>query len=301
MRPSMLVTCPPLEIVTVPTPPKTPPTERSLLIVQVEPAPSTVTVPLPLNVPRKELPLETVPPLLMLRVPSPPVPLSSRRPVFVQLEPVPLTLTSPLLPGFIPIVLAKLETTWPPLEIVSVPAPDVPITNKVSTVKVEPTPSTVTAPVPFSPMDVSLKIETWPALVILSVALPSKPTKQPAVIVQIAPVPDTVAVPLDPRFSPMVERALETTPPFVMLRLPVPLLPTYRAPPSSRLPEPDVDNVPVSGAATPSSIRLAAAGLSVICAVPALLISAVVLESGTPADQFSRLNQFPVPSVQTVV
>src|ERR1043165_4178646 len=176
MRPLMLVTCPPLEIATVPTPPKAPPTERSPLIVQVEPVPSTVTLPLPFNVPRKALPLETVPPLVMLRVPSPPSLLSSRRPVFVQLDPGPLTLTSPLLAGFIPIVLLKLETTWPPLEIVSVPAPDAPI-----------------------------------------------PNKQHGVIVQ-EPVADTVAVPLDARFSPIMERALETTPPFVMLRLPVPLL-----------------------------------------------------------------------------
>jgi hypothetical protein len=75
-------------------------------------------------------------------------------------------------------------------------------------------------------MDVRFKIETWPPLVILSVALPSKPTSQPAVFVQIEPEPDTVAVPLDPEFSPITKRPLETTPPSVILMLPMPLLAT---------------------------------------------------------------------------
>jgi len=30
-------------------------------------------------------------------------------------------------------------------------------------------------------------------------------------------------------------------------------------------------------------------------------MSAIVLESGTPADQFAAVNQSPVPSIQTVV
>ena len=49
------------------------------------------------------------------------------------------------------------------------------------------------------------------------------------------------------------------------------------------------------------SKSLAAAPLDMICAVPPLFICVIVVESGTPADQFAGVNQSPVPSVQIVV
>jgi hypothetical protein len=61
-----------------------------------------------------------------------------------------------------------------------------------------------------------------------------------------------------------------------------------------------VDKVPASPAAIPNSTWLAAAPPNVISAVPPLLIWAIVLGLGTPADQFKGLNQSPVPSTQTV-
>src|ERR1700746_460845 len=99
----------------------------------------------------------------------------------------------------------------------------------------------------------------------------------------------------------MTKRELETMPPFVILSVPVPLLPTYTEPPSWKLPEPDVDNAPESCAPTPISTSLAAAPLDMICAVPPLLINAVVFASGIPADQFAGVNQLPVPSVHSVL
>src|SRR5437879_2981973 len=86
-----------------------------------------------------------------------------------------------------------------------------------------------------------------------------------------------------------------------MLSVPVPSSPMYTAPSSCRLPAPDMDKVPVSPAPTPISTNPAAAPADMICDVPPLLICAVALESGTPADQFPGVNQSPVPSVHTVV
>src|SRR6266568_3769301 len=86
-----------------------------------------------------------------------------------------------------------------------------------------------------------------------------------------------------------------------MLSVPVPFSPTFIRPPTWSIPAPDTDKVPMSPAATPKSTSLAAASLAMICAVPPLFICAVVLESGTPADQLAGVNQSPVASVQTVV
>src|SRR5215471_21179687 len=83
-----------------------------------------------------------------------------------------------------------------------------------------------------------------------------------------------------------------------MLSVPVPDSPIFIGP---RVPPPDMDKVPTSPAATPRSTSLAAAPVAIICAVPPLFICAVVVESGTPADQFPEVNQSPVASVQTVV
>src|ERR1051326_5830002 len=83
-----------------------------------------------------------------------------------------------------------------------------------------------------------------------------------------------------------------------MLSVPVPDSPIFIEP---RVPPPDMDKVPTSPAATPSSTSLAAAPVAMTCAVPPLFIWAIVLESGTPADQFVAVNQSPVASVQMVV
>ena len=78
----------------------------------------------------------------------------------------------------------------------------------------------------FSPTDVVFELESCPPLVTFSVALPSKPTKHTATFVHVEPEPDTVAVPLEPEFSPIIKRPLETMPPLTILTVPVPLLPT---------------------------------------------------------------------------
>ncbi len=74
MKPSTFETAPPLRTLSTPTPNS--PTYRSPLLVKVEPAPSTVAVPVPtypvpLLEPRKARVLETVPPLVILRLPWP--------------------------------------------------------------------------------------------------------------------------------------------------------------------------------------------------------------------------------------
>src|SRR5687767_10365968 len=95
----------------------------------------------------------------------------------------------------------------------------------------------------------------------------------------------------------MTKRELVIIPPSVMLRVPVPLTPTFMVP--SRRPAPETDKVPESCAPTPKETK-PVAPLAAICAVPPLLIRPLLLEFGTPADQLAALNQSPVPSVQIV-
>jgi hypothetical protein len=106
---------------------------------------------------------------------------------------------------------------------------------------------------------------------------------------------------VDPDWSAKTKRLLETMAPFVMLKVPEPLTPTSKLLSSCRLPAPETDTVPDSPAADPSVTTLVAALPEKICAVPPLLISAPLLELGTPVDQLAELNQLPVPSIQLVV
>ena len=165
--------------------------------------------------------------------------------------------------------------------------------------QVEPDPSTITTAVDPPPTTAS-ESETLPPLVMLSVPLPSCPTKQNTSLVHVEPEPETVAVPVEPALCPSAKSELETVAPPVILSDPEPSSPIYIAPSSWRLPAPEIDRVPASPTPTPISTWLAAAPLDVTCARPPLFISAIVLELGTPADQFAGVNQFPVPSVQTV-
>src|SRR5262249_50937243 len=118
---------------------------------------------------------------------------------------------------------------------------------------------------------------------------------------QVEPDPSTSTVLVSPDFEATTASMSETVPPLVTLSVPLPFSPTFSEPPSARVPLPDTDKVPTCPASTPSSTRLAAAPLAMICAVPPLFICAAVLESGTPADQLAEVNQSPVASVQTVV
>src|SRR5438132_1533489 len=93
-------TPPPLRMVSVPLPEA--PTARAPLLVQVEPAPSTVTAPIePEALPTKPAPLLTAPPLRMVSVPVPEAP-TWRSPLLAQVEPTPSTVTAPIEP-----------TSWP--------------------------------------------------------------------------------------------------------------------------------------------------------------------------------------------
>ncbi len=78
------------------------PTVRAVLLVQVDPAPSTVAAPvLPLKKPTVPIGLFTAPPLEIVSVPSPYWPTRSST-LWVQVEPAPLTVASPVLPPLKP-------------------------------------------------------------------------------------------------------------------------------------------------------------------------------------------------------
>ncbi len=114
------LTTPPRLMVSVPLPLE--PTCKVALLVQVEPAPSTVTVPLlPLAklLPMVPFVLLTAPPLVMVSVPVLASP-TSRLPLLVQVEPAPSTVAVPL----VPIATASQPTllfTTPPLLMLSAP------------------------------------------------------------------------------------------------------------------------------------------------------------------------------------
>src|SRR5436305_3835694 len=138
-------------------------------------------------------------------------------------------------------------------------------------------------------------------IVSVPVAFAFPPTVMPPSLDHVDPAPSTSATPVEPEPAPIVAAKSDTIPPSVMLSVPEPPCPTFIAPASWRFPAPDTDKVPTSPVSTPKSTSLAAAPLDRICAVPPLFICAVVLESGTPADQFAAVNQSPVASVHTVV
>lgn len=121
----MLVTMPPLEIVSEPEPLL--PTYSAPLFAHDEPAPVTLAVPsLPtwlamIDVP----PLVTVPPAEMVSDPVPLLPTYSS-PLFAHDEPAPVTLAVPVLPAWSPMREIPTLVTVPPLETVSEPVPKFP-------------------------------------------------------------------------------------------------------------------------------------------------------------------------------
>src|ERR1700730_2529876 len=62
-----------------------------------------------------------------------------------------------------------------------------------------------------------------------------------------------------------------------------------------------MDKVPESAAPTPNITPPSCPPSEATCAVPPLLIRALVEELGTPDDQLPGLNQLPVPPVHVVV
>jgi len=147
------MTVPPVWMVSVPVP--GPPTERSALFVQVEPAPVTATVPLePLTLPIKPLVSVTVPPFWTVSVPVP-ASATTRTPLFAQVEPGSVTVTVPL-ETLKPAIKPVTSDTLPPFWTVSVPVPKSPTKSSWPLfVQVEPGPVTVT--VPLEPLRAAIK------------------------------------------------------------------------------------------------------------------------------------------------
>lgn len=123
----------------------------------------------------------------------------------------------------------------------------------------------------------------------------------------VEPVPATFTAPFEsalPVSDAIDAAALLTVPPLVMLRLPVPPFPTKIVSLTVNVPKLLVptETVPESAVFRPRVrvLELALGACTKICAVPPLLISASVTESGHPRDQFPQVNQLPVASVQIV-
>src|SRR5262245_16309273 len=133
----------------------------------------------------------------------------------------------------------------------------------------EPAPVTVT--VPIEPEDKPIKpnrLLTAPPFWIVSVPVPVSATERLEEMVQVDPGPVTVTVPVEPRAKPIRPlAAVSTTPPFWIVSVPVPELPTKRF-----------------CTCAPGAPTTVALGVIVS-------IFASIARVGSPADQLPALNQ----------
>jgi hypothetical protein len=133
----VLLTVPPLSILSVPEPP--PPMVRELELAQFEPDPVTVAVPFePALFPSVPVVSLTAPLLSILSVPVPEPP-TVRELEFVQLDPVPVTVAVPFEPALFPIAPVVLPSVPPP-EIVRAPVAVLPTSTVAATAPVAVTP-----------------------------------------------------------------------------------------------------------------------------------------------------------------
>ena len=166
------------------------------------------------------------------------------------------------------------------------PRPRLPTVKYPKSVRVDPAPATVMAPMPPASTPTSIPcwlapcvagaVETPPALAMESVPVPSLPTYRKPASVSAEPLPLTLTVPVTPAVSaietPSSESISERTPPAVSESFPAPARPTLTAPLAFNLePVPAMLTEPVEPAWAPTRT-------DVVVSVPAELIETAPVE-----------------------
>ncbi|RMS94976.1 hypothetical protein ALP57_200107 [Pseudomonas coronafaciens pv. oryzae] len=164
----------------------------------------------------------TVAPSAMVNIPLLPwLPTKVITPLLVTLEPLPVTSTVPVEPAWSAMEKYPEPTSsWPPLEIVKFPVPNLPILILVAAFKVAPL---VTSAVPRSPAVcpkfTSPPLSTSAPLLAVSVPVPPLPTNNGVpplmAVISAAPAPSTVMCPLSTTVA-----VFFAEPPWGMIKLP---------------------------------------------------------------------------------